>query len=113
MPADGGRTATPALFVVRAEVRADLREDFDKWYEAEHLPDVSAVLGAASARRAWSVGDDPTHWAVYEFEDVELLTSKVPSPELQGLIDEFDRHWPEGVSRTREILPVVQVLPAE
>lgn len=113
MSADGDGQVTPALFVVRAEVREDLRDDFDGWYEAEHMPDARAALGASMARRAWSLEDNPTHYAIYEFDDLEKLKSKVPSPELHGLVDEFDRRWPEGVSRTRLILPVLQVLPAE
>ncbi len=100
--------SVPAVFFVRAEVREDLRQAFDEWYEAEHLPQAREVLGARSARRSWSLTDEGVHCAIYEFDSTEQLTAKVPSPELSGLLALFDAEWPDGVSRTREILQVVQ-----
>ncbi|WP_311209599.1 MULTISPECIES: hypothetical protein [unclassified Aeromicrobium] len=100
----------PALFLVRAEVRRDLCEEFDRWYDAEHLPQAREVLGARAARRCWSATDPGVHVALYEFETLEQLAAKVPSADLQVLLDAFDEAWPEGVTRTREVLGTVQRL---
>ncbi|WP_055478981.1 hypothetical protein [Sphaerimonospora mesophila] len=96
--------AKPGVFLVRAEVRDDLRDDFDHWYETDHLPLVIKTLGAKSGRRCWSVTSPGVHFAEYEFEDLDALVRIVGSPKLQPLLDEFDSRWPEGVVRTREIL---------
>jgi hypothetical protein len=99
----------PAVFLVRAVVREDLREAFDRWYEEEHLPQVRDALVARSARRSWSATDPGVHCAFYEFETLERLMSLVPSsPELKGLVEAFDQAWPDGVARTREVLEIVQ-----
>jgi hypothetical protein len=97
------------VFLVRAEVREDLRVDFDRWYESEHLPQVCEILDARSARRSWSAIEPGVHCAFYEFETLERLMSLVPSsPELKGLVGAFDEAWPDGVTRTREVLEIVQ-----
>ncbi|MEU3168458.1 hypothetical protein [Streptosporangium sp. NPDC006930] len=97
-------TAKPGVFLVRAEVRDDLRDDFDHWYETDHLPLVIKTLGARSGRRCWSVTSPGVHFAEYEFDDLDSLVRMVGSPTLQPLLDDFDARWPEGVVRTREIL---------
>ncbi|MDF1704917.1 MAG: hypothetical protein P1U38_09090 [Aeromicrobium sp.] len=96
------------IFFVRAEVREDLRGAFEDWYEAEHLPQAKAALGARAARRGWSTVDEGVHCALYEFESAEHMTSKVGSPDLQALLDAFDEAWPEGVVRRRDFLEVAQ-----
>ncbi|MGH3999656.1 MAG: hypothetical protein ACRDTJ_19605, partial [Pseudonocardiaceae bacterium] len=82
-------------FFVRAEVRDDLRATFDAWYDAEHLPQAKAALGARAARRGWSTVEEGVHCALYEFASVEEMTAKVGSSELQALLDAFDEAWPE------------------
>lgn len=112
MPADSSHStgSVPGVFLVTARVREDLRDNFDAWYQDEHLPQAREVLRAGSARRAWSSTDPAVHCAIYEFADVTEIEAQVPSPGLQILLDEFDRSWPEGVERSREILGVVQHL---
>ena len=112
MSAEERSETAPGIFLVRAEVRDDLRDAFDQWYEAEHLPQATEVLGADSSRRAWSTREAGVHCAIYEFDDVKRLEAQVPSPGLQILLDAFDQAWPEGVTRTREILAVSQFLPS-
>ena len=96
------------VLLVRAEVREDLRDAFDAWYDAEHLPQARDALGAVSARRGWSTVDEGVHCAIYEFDTAAHMTSRVGSPDLQGLLDAFDEAWPEGVSRKRDFLEVAQ-----
>lgn len=107
----GAAAPGPALFVVRAEVRRDLLADFDRWYETEHLPDVIRELGARRGTRYWSTTDGTVHFAIYEFDDLDHLQQMVASPALTGLVAEFDRNWPDGVVRSREVLRPVQTLP--
>lgn len=94
-----------ALFMVRAVVldAAD-RPRFDRWYEAEHLPDAVKAFGVARAWRCWSALDPTIHYAFYEFPDVARAKEVTEGPAIKPMIAEFDRVWGERVSRSREIL---------
>jgi len=100
-----------ALLLVRAVVSdpAD-RGAFDRWYEDEHLPEAVAAFGALRARRGWSELDPAVHWAVYELESVEVGRAILASAALQTLIAAFDRRWGDRVTRTRELVRLVQDL---
>ena len=102
-----------ALLIVRAEVPADDRAAFDRWYEAEHLPDAMAAFGTARARRGWSELDPGVHVAIYEFdrlEDARAIVGGDASDAIRALIAEFDRVWQGRVTRTRELVAVAQEL---
>lgn len=97
--------AANAFLVVRAVLsEAADRARFDRWYEAEHLPDAVARFGARRGWRCWSLTDPSVHCAFYEFDDAERARAVLDSPELGALVAEFDRAWGASVTRTREIL---------
>ena len=53
-----------AYLLVRAVVAdAADRPGFDRWYEAEHLPDAVARFGAERGWRCWSRTDPSVHYA--------------------------------------------------
>jgi hypothetical protein len=92
------------LFLVRAVVAPHLREKFDHWYSADHLPWAIEVFKCEKAWRYWSSIDRNVHYAVYQFAD-ELSMDLATTPDnLKPLIDDFDRNWPTGVARTRDKL---------
>ena len=96
--------------MVRAVVAgAADRRPFDRWYEAEHLPDAVARFGAERGWRCWSRTDPAVHYAFYEFADLERAQAVLASPELQALAAEFDRAWGPRVTRTRDILETAGV----
>lgn len=100
-----------ACFIVRAEVvDAAIKDDFDRWYQDEHLPDALEAFNARRAWRGWSDVDENVHVAVYEFEDVAAARAIPGSDALASLVAEFDRHWGERVVRRREILDVKQTI---
>ena len=94
-----------AYLMVRAVVAdAANRPRFDRWYEAEHLPDAVARFGAERGWRCWSRTDPAVHYAFYEFADIERARAVPASPELRALVAEFDRAWGARVTRTRDLL---------
>jgi hypothetical protein len=102
-----------ALLMVRAELAdAADRAAFDRWYDTEHLPDALAAFRAERAWRCWSDVEPSVHYAFYEFVGVEAAQSVLASPGMRALILEFDRAWGTRVRRTRDILQVVQSVPA-
>jgi hypothetical protein len=94
-----------ALFVVRSVVAdANLRLKFDPWYAVDHLPRALAGFQAEKAWRAWSVTDPSVHYAYYQFPDLGTLEARLKSPEFRVLVEDYDRSFPSGVARARELL---------
>jgi hypothetical protein len=97
-----------AYFMVRAVVADDLRDRFDHWYSTDHLPWAMKEFKCEKARRFWSVTEECVHYAVYEFADQAHLDTAMKSPGLKDLIADFDRSWPAGVTRTRDLLTLAE-----
>jgi len=103
--------STQALLMVRADVpnEAD-RAPFDQWYD-RHMPDALREFGALRAWRTWSRTDPSKHTAFYEFHSLEAANAAIQSPGIKELIAIFDAAWGSRVTRTRDIVEVVQRLP--
>jgi hypothetical protein len=98
-----------AYFVVRAVVEdAALREKFDRWYAVDHLPLALREFKAEKAWRFWSKVDTGVHYAVYRFADMARLDAALKSDGFKMLVADFDRAFPAGVTRTRDILDLVE-----
>jgi len=102
-----------ALFMVRAQVvEPAARNDFDRWYQDEHLPEALAGFKARRAWRGWSAVDATVHHAFYEFDDLARAQAIVGSDALKRLVAEFDRRWGSKVTRSRDFVEVVQAVGA-
>ena len=97
-----------ALFVVRAVVEERLRQKFNHWYSTDHLPGAMAAFAAEKAWRFWSTAEAGVHYAVYQFADMARLEAGVNPQSLKPLIADFDKTWPVGVTRSRDILTMVE-----
>ena len=99
-----------AVLVVRSVISdPSLREPFEHWYRTDHLPRAIADLGAEKAWRLWSDSDPGVHYAVYRFADMARLKAGMGSAGFQALVADYDRTWPAGVMRTREVLSLIEV----
>ena len=97
-----------AFFVVRATVTdASKRAAFDAWYSREHLPDAMKSFGAEKAWRYWSLTDPALHHAMYQFADEAALDRATKGENINRLVADFIRDWPE-VTRTRELLVLAE-----
>ena len=75
-----------AYFMVRAQVvDAAVKNDFDRWYQDEHLPDAFKGFKARRAWRGWSAVDASVHHAVYEFDDLARAQAIQGSEALEAL----------------------------
>jgi len=100
-----------AYFIVRAQiVDATVKDEFDRWYQDEHLPDAHKAFNARRAWRGWSEVDANVHYAVYEFDDVSAARAIPDSDALKGLGAEFDRLWGDRIIRSRDIVGAVQTI---
>lgn len=68
-----GDAASPAeaggLLMNIMSVGAAHEEEFNEWYDAEHMPRLSAVNGALACRRFKAISGDPTYLAIYHLRD--------------------------------------------
>ena len=97
-----------AYLIVRAEVEKSSRERFDKWYEKKHLSDALRGFDALSAMRGWSDVEPGIHLAFYEFPNLKSANTILHSAVIKDFIAEFDRHWQNKVTRTRDVIEIKQ-----
>ena len=100
-----------AYLIVRARLTnmAD-RPKFDTWYRTAHLPAAVREFRARRGWRCWSRTNPLVHIALYEFPSVEEAERILDSTALAAQIEEFDRVWGAGITRTREIVEVAEEL---
>ena len=61
------------LMIVWADVPADMEDDFNHWYNEEHLAELLSVPGVLSAARYEATKSGPKHMAVYELESPAVV----------------------------------------
>jgi len=65
-----------ALLMVWADVPADKEQEFNRWYNEEHLAERLAVPGFLDGARYEAVKSGPKHLACYELESAAVLESE-------------------------------------
>jgi len=78
------------LMMVWMDVPADKEEEFNHWYNEEHLPELLAIPGVLNAARYEAVTSGPKHLACYELEspgevETEAFTSRKPTEWAQRI----------------------------
>ena len=61
------------LLMVWVDVPNDKEEDFNRWYNEEHLPELLAIPGVLNAARYEAVKSGPKHLACYELESPAVV----------------------------------------
>lgn len=100
------------FFLVRAVVAPHLRDKFDRWYATDHLPRALKDFKAEKCWRFWSEVDEGVHYAVYQFADKAACDAALASGEFKELVADFDRHFPAGVTRSRDVVSLMDTLVA-
>jgi len=62
-----------ALLMVLWEPPAAMEEEFNAWYDTEHLPERACIAGFRTARRYVGLGDGPRHMALYDLSSLGVL----------------------------------------
>ena len=63
------------LLMVWADVPASKEEDFNRWYNEEHLAELLGIPGVLNAARYEAASSGPKHLACYELESPAVLDS--------------------------------------
>ena len=64
-----------ALLMVWADISADKEEDFNRWYNEQHLEELLSVPGVLNAARYEAIRGGPKHLACYELESPAVVDS--------------------------------------
>lgn len=64
------------LLLVMIEVDPEYEEEFNRWYDEEHLPERLRCKGFLSARRFVAVEGSPKYLAFYDLESPEVLNDE-------------------------------------
>ena len=67
--------AAQALFLACGDVPAEHEAEFNKWYDTEHVPLLSAVPGVLRARRFLDARGKPRYIALYELAAADVVAS--------------------------------------
>ena len=60
------------LLIVRIDVVKEKEEEFNRWYDEEHIPNLLGVPGVLWAKRGIDTGKGPKYIAVYEHESADV-----------------------------------------
>lgn len=64
------------MLAVWMQPRPDQEDDFNRWYDEEHLPERMAISGFLNARRYVSLQGPPKYMALYELESLDVLAGE-------------------------------------
>ena len=103
---DLGSASEPAtnLFVVGIELEAGHEDDFNDWYNTEHLPALAEVPGVNRAvryRRVSDTPDYPEYLALYDITSLDIAgnadwVAAVETPWTARLRPHFTARWRGG-----------------
>jgi len=75
------------------DIDPEHEEDFNRWYDEEHVPERKAIPGFLTARRYKSVEGGPKYLAIYEMDNPEVLDSEA----YRYVSEEGRSEWTERV----------------
>ncbi len=65
-----------ALLIVQVDIEPDREDEFNRWYDEEHVPEKLASTGFYSARRFKHFTEAHRYLAIYEVENGDLVTNE-------------------------------------
>jgi len=102
---DASKENDSILYLVALKPEPGYEEQFNRWYEEEHIPELLECPGFNSARRYRAVEGDPQYIAIYEIESMDAFKSTEYQRLAARELDDLTPLAREVVShRQREIL---------
>ena len=106
------------LMMVMADVPAELEDEFNRWYNEEHIADLLAVPGVLNAARYVAINGGPKYLACYELESPSVVDTdalqrfvKQPSPWSQRVAG--NRIATNYVRNVYQMIYPADLIPAE
>ena len=60
------------IITVRIDVAAEMEDELNRWYDEEHMPNLLAVPGVLSGKRAVNTGEGIKFIAIYEHANIDV-----------------------------------------
>jgi hypothetical protein len=79
------------LLLVMMDIDPEHEEEFNRWYNEEHIPERLSIPGFMSARRYRALEGSPKYLALYELETPEVLNTEVYRHFLDKGISEWTK----------------------
>jgi len=74
---EAGAQHAPYLLSIRLDIAPEVENDFNEWYNIDHLPKLAAVPGVHGARRYRKLsGNGTTYLALYEFDNAQVRSTE-------------------------------------
>lgn len=101
------------MLIVLCDVPSDMEEEFNRWWNEEHLAERLTVPGVLSAARYEAISGGPKHLTVYELESPDVIESK-PYQQYHRNPTEWSKRMAPGIIGTNFFRNVYQMIhPAE
>jgi antibiotic biosynthesis monooxygenase (ABM) superfamily enzyme len=87
------------ILIAASETTPEAEEEYNRWYNDEHLTMLFEYQGLKTASRYRINEDNPDlarYLAVYEFETEEAMAGFMTSEVMQRAIVDFDAKWANG-----------------
>jgi hypothetical protein len=90
-----------AVLIVEVEIDPADDEEFNRWYDEEHVPEKLHTPGFRGARRFKAYGSDTRYLVIYELDSPETVTSpeymsQTPSEWTRSIMDRW-KSWRRDV----------------
>lgn len=72
---DAAVTDAPWLYIVHTDIPDDIVDEYNAWYDEEHLPRLVTVPGVPRARRYTALDGNPRYLTAYELTDRDAFSS--------------------------------------
>jgi len=69
-------TDAPWLYIVHTDIPDDIVDEYNTWYDEEHLPRLVTVPGVVRARRYTATSGNPRYLTAYELTDPDAFESQ-------------------------------------
>jgi hypothetical protein len=84
--------APSALLIVSADVILQKEDEFNKWYDEQHIPNYSGKLPLLKAvKRYYSKRSNPQFLAIYEYASFDDLKKSMSSTESKLAAEDADK----------------------
>ncbi|MDB5838572.1 MAG: hypothetical protein JWQ23_524 [Herminiimonas sp.] len=84
----------PGVLLILNDVLEGTEDEFNRWYQQQHLPERLAIPGFKRARRYQTVGGQPAYMCVYECDSIDVLSSP-----------QYKERLANPTGWTREVMP--------
>ncbi|MFT4194872.1 hypothetical protein [Ottowia sp.] len=75
LPGAAAREPVAVHYIVETDVLPEFEDEFNAWYDQEHLPGLAGVPGTIRARRYKAVGQSPRYYACYDLKSADAFGS--------------------------------------